>query len=58
VIASEGSDERLRNWAQGLAQALPNASSLLLPGRWHGVATEHLVPALAQFFTGESEAWE
>ncbi len=51
VVASEGSDERLRNWAQGVAEALPNASALFLPGTWHGVAAEHLAPALAEFYT-------
>lgn len=52
AVASEGSDERLRTWTQAIAGALPNASPLLLPGGWHGVAAEHLAPALAQFFTG------
>jgi pimeloyl-ACP methyl ester carboxylesterase len=52
AVASEGSDDRLRNWAEGVAQALPNASVLFLPGDWHGVSAEHLAPALAEFFTG------
>ncbi len=50
VVASEGSDDRLRNWAQGVAEALPNASARLLPGTWHGVDAEHLAPALTEFF--------
>jgi len=50
VVASEGSDDRLRNWAQGVAEALPNASARFLPGTWHGVDAEHLAPALTQFF--------
>lgn len=51
VVASEGSDDRLRNWVQGVAGALPNATARLLPGTWHGVPTEHLAPALTQFLT-------
>jgi pimeloyl-ACP methyl ester carboxylesterase len=51
VVASEGSDDRLRNWAQGVAEALPNASARFLPGTWHGVSAEHLAPALTEFFT-------
>jgi len=50
VVASEGSDDRLRNWAQGVAEALPNASARFLPGTWHGVDAEHLAPALTEFF--------
>ena len=50
VVASEGSDDRLRNWAQGVAEALPDASARFLPGTWHGVDAEHLAPALTEFF--------
>jgi pimeloyl-ACP methyl ester carboxylesterase len=52
VVASESSDDRLRNWARGVAQALPAGSARFLPGTWHGVPAEHLAPALTQFFTG------
>ena len=52
VLASEGSNEQLRSWAQGIAEALPNSSARLLPGIWHGVSAEHLAPALTNFFTG------
>ncbi len=52
TVASEGSDDRLRNWVRGVAHALPNASALFLPGTWHGVPAEHLAPALTEFFTG------
>jgi pimeloyl-ACP methyl ester carboxylesterase len=51
VIASQGSNDQLRDWAQGVADALPNASARFLPGTWHGVAAEHLAPALTEFFT-------
>ena len=52
VVASEGSNEQLRNWAQEAAQALPNASVRFLPGTWHGVSADQLAPALTGFFTG------
>ncbi len=52
VLGSEGSDARLRNWAQGVAEALPGAAARFLPGTWHGVPAEHLAPALTEFFTG------
>jgi pimeloyl-ACP methyl ester carboxylesterase len=52
VVASESSGDQLRNWARGVAEALPNASARFLPGTWHGVSAEHLAPALAEFFTG------
>src|SRR6266566_4171080 len=41
VLGSEGSDDRLRTWVQGVAEALPNASARFLPGTWHGVSPEH-----------------
>jgi pimeloyl-ACP methyl ester carboxylesterase len=53
VVASEGSVDQLRNWARGVAEALPNASARLLPGRWHGVDTEALAAALTEFFAGQ-----
>lgn len=52
VLGSEGSGDQLRDWAQGVAGALPNASARFLPGTWHGVSAEHLAPALTEFFTG------
>jgi hypothetical protein len=52
VVASEGSGDPLRNWARGVAEALPNASARFLPGTWHGVSAEHLAPALTEFFIG------
>jgi pimeloyl-ACP methyl ester carboxylesterase len=51
VLASDGSNDQLRNWARGVAEALPNASARFLPGTWHGVSAEHLAPALTEFFT-------
>lgn len=53
VLGSDGSTSQLRNWVQGIAEALPNASARFLPGTWHGVSAEHLAPALAEFFTGQ-----
>jgi hypothetical protein len=50
LIASEGSTDQLRNWALGVAEALPNASARFLPGTWHGVSAEQLAPALTEFF--------
>src|SRR6266568_3649664 len=52
VAGSKGSPGQLRNWAQRVAEALPDASARFLPGTWHGVSAEHLAPALAEFFTG------
>jgi hypothetical protein len=52
VVASEGSNEQLRKWAQEAAQALPNASVRFLQGTWHGVSADQLAPALTEFFTG------
>ncbi len=52
VVGSKGSPDQLRNWARGVAEALPDASARFLPGTWHGVSAEHLAPALAEFFTG------
>lgn len=50
VLASEGSDDRLRNWAHGLCDTLPNASLRMLKGEWHGVPAEDLAPVLEEFF--------
>jgi pimeloyl-ACP methyl ester carboxylesterase len=52
VLGSEGSDDQLRAWVRGVADALSNASARFLPGTWHGVPTEHLALALTEFFTG------
>jgi pimeloyl-ACP methyl ester carboxylesterase len=52
VVASEGSPDQLRAWAQGVAGALPDASLRFLPGTWHGVSADQLAPALTEFFTG------
>ena len=43
-------DARLLGWAQGVSDALPNASLRTLEGEWHGVPTEDLAAALAEFF--------
>jgi pimeloyl-ACP methyl ester carboxylesterase len=50
VIASQGSDDRLRDWAKGLAAALPNATLRMPEGEWHGIPAEELAPLLAEFF--------
>lgn len=50
VLDSEGSDERLRDWADGVAERLPNARRRTLGGDWHGVPPEVLAPALAEHF--------
>jgi pimeloyl-ACP methyl ester carboxylesterase len=54
VIVSGGSDKRLLGWAEGVSEALPNASLRTLAGEWHGVPTEDLAAALAGFF-GDAE---
>jgi pimeloyl-ACP methyl ester carboxylesterase len=51
VTGSEGSDQRLQAWVRAVADALPNASALFLPGGWHGVTPDQLAPAMTQFFT-------
>jgi hypothetical protein len=51
VTGSEGSDQQLQAWVRAVADALPNASALFLPGGWHGVTPDQLAPALTQFFT-------
>lgn len=50
VIDSQGSDARLSDWAQGVADAMPNAQRRTLPGEWHGIDPAILAPALTQFF--------
>ncbi|MFF4879544.1 alpha/beta fold hydrolase [Micromonospora sp. NPDC000668] len=51
VIDSEGSDGRLRTWAQGVADTLANARQRSLKGEWHGVPAEDLAAVLVEFFT-------
>jgi pimeloyl-ACP methyl ester carboxylesterase len=50
VIDSEGSDGRLRAWARGVADHLPNARHRSMKGEWHGVPDEDLARALTEFF--------
>ncbi|GAB3004134.1 alpha/beta fold hydrolase [Saccharothrix stipae] len=50
VLDSEGSDERLRAWADGVAERLPNARRRTLDGRWHDIAPDVLAPVLAEHF--------
>lgn len=50
VLDSEGSDARLRAWADGVAERLPDARRRTLPGDWHGVTPDVLAPALAAHF--------
>jgi hypothetical protein len=52
VLGSQSSDDQLRTWVREVAEALPSASARFLPGTWHGVSTEHLAPALTDFYTG------
>jgi pimeloyl-ACP methyl ester carboxylesterase len=52
VLASDASDERLRGWARGVSDALPNGSLRILRGEWHGVAADAIAPVLAEFFLG------
>jgi pimeloyl-ACP methyl ester carboxylesterase len=56
VLDSDGSDERLRAWARGVAAALPAGQHRSLPGEWHGPATEDLARALTEFFNGGRRA--
>ena len=49
VLDSEGSDERLRAWARGVAAALPGGSHRSLPGGWHGVPAEDMAAAVTAF---------
>ena len=50
VIDSDASDEDLHRWAQITADRLPNGSHRTMPGEWHGVSVDDLVPVIAQFF--------
>jgi pimeloyl-ACP methyl ester carboxylesterase len=50
VLASGASDERLRAWARGVAERLPNGTHRELPGEWHGVDPAALREALVEFF--------
>jgi hypothetical protein len=50
VLDSKGSDERLRGWADGVAERLPNARRRTLDGDWHGVAPDVLAAALTEHF--------
>lgn len=52
VLDSTGSDEQLRGWAVGVANALPNGEHRTLPGEWHGVAAEELAATMREFFRG------
>ncbi|MFI7491715.1 alpha/beta fold hydrolase [Micromonospora echinaurantiaca] len=52
VLDSEGSDAQLREWARGVAEALPAGRHRSLPGGWHGIAEADLVPVLADHFAG------
>lgn len=51
VLDSAGSDERLRAWADGVAERLPNARRRTVAGDWHGVAPDVLAPVLAEHFS-------
>jgi hypothetical protein len=51
VIDSEGSDDRLRSWARGVAGALPDGVHRSLPGEWHVPSTEDLAGALTEFLS-------
>ncbi|MEV8441361.1 alpha/beta fold hydrolase [Actinosynnema sp. NPDC051121] len=56
VLDSEGSDGRLRGWADGVAERLPNAGRRTLAGGWHGVAPDVLAPVLAEHFGRSAHA--
>ncbi len=51
VLDSAGSDARLREWADGVAERLPNARRRTVDGDWHGVAPDVLAPVLAEHFS-------
>jgi pimeloyl-ACP methyl ester carboxylesterase len=53
VIDSQGSDSRLSEWAQAVADALPNGQRRTLPGEWHGIEPGVLAPALTEFFKAD-----
>ncbi len=48
VLASSGSDDRLRGWAREVAEAVPGAQHRELPGSWHGVDGDALVAAIRE----------
>ncbi|MEU7531203.1 alpha/beta fold hydrolase [Saccharothrix sp. NPDC042600] len=50
VVDSERSDPRLREWSDGVARRLPDATRVTLPGEWHGVGPDVLTPVLAAHF--------
>ena len=49
VLASSGSDDRLREWARETAELLPEGSFQLLEGSWHGLDDESLASAVDAF---------
>ncbi|WP_214111187.1 alpha/beta fold hydrolase [Acrocarpospora catenulata] len=49
VVDSEGSDARLRTWAEEVGAALPNGIHRRLPGEWHGVSPDVLSAAMVEF---------
>jgi pimeloyl-ACP methyl ester carboxylesterase len=52
VLDSEGSGDDLASMAATVANGMPHASHLSLPGEWHGIPDEILAPALVEFFKG------
>jgi pimeloyl-ACP methyl ester carboxylesterase len=55
VVDSEQSDSRLRDWARGVAEALPHGRRLSMRGNWHQVPEVDLAPALAGLFAGRDD---
>ena len=49
VLASSGSDDRLRQWARETAELLPEGSFQLLEGSWHGLDDRILATAVEAF---------
>ncbi|KPN18135.1 MULTISPECIES: alpha/beta fold hydrolase [Arthrobacter] len=49
VLASSGSDDRLREWARETAELLPDGSFQLLEGSWHGLDDQTLAAAVDAF---------
>lgn len=49
VLASSGSDERLKDWARNTAELLPEGSFQLLAGGWHGIEDAELAAAVEAF---------
>ena len=49
VLASSGSDDRLREWARETAELLPEGSFQLLEGSWHGLDDAALAAAVDAF---------